>query len=255
MRPTIDRPWLELAEASDPLTHAFALWDLERTPGSIRFASAVRGDRTVGYLLIWLGLRDRPVVHWFGGPDVTRALLGALPAPPFVAVVPTDVEPELRHAFPACRRSELKMMLRDPGLLETSVEVVRRLGRDDRSALEELVRRHGDAELAGYADLDPGAEAAWGVFDGARLVGVARAAVRLPKIWVIGGVFVEPTARGRGLGGALVGAAVGAAERAGARAGLYVRAEPAPALRLYLRLGFHEVGRRSMLDVGSGSGR
>ena len=80
---------------------------------------------------------------------------------------------------------------------------------------------------------------------------MARAAARLPRVWVLGGVFVEPSLRGRGLGRDLVAAAVAEAERAGARAGLYVRDEPAPALRMYEALGFQEVGRRSWLDVGA----
>ena len=66
VRPTIDREWLERAESAEPLTHAYALWDLTRTPQLVRFASAIRGETTVGYLLLWLGAGDRPVVHWFG---------------------------------------------------------------------------------------------------------------------------------------------------------------------------------------------
>lgn len=249
VRPTIDRQWLERAELAEPLTHAYALWDLERTPQVVRFVSAMRGEETVGYLLVWLGLRGRPVVHWFGGPDVTEVLLEALPTPPFIAVVPPEVEPVVVAAFPASRPSRLKMMLREPGGLRVQRAAVRRLGREDRPALAELVRAYGELELGGYEDLDPEEEPVWGLLEGSRLVGVARAAVRLPRVWVLGGVFVVPARRGHGLGRALVSAAVEEAEHSGARAGLYVRDEPAPALRLYEELGFHEVGRRSWLDV------
>lgn len=249
VRPTIDRRWLEHVASVEPLTHAYALWDLDRTPSQVRFASAVRGEETVGYLLIWLGRRDGPVVHWFGAINLVGVLLRAFPAPPFLAVVPPEVEPAVVSAFPGCERTPLKMMMREPGWVEGREGAVRRLGRGDRAELSAFVRAQGKPDLGVYVGLDPEAEPTWGAFDGGRLVGVARAAVRLPRIWVLGGVFVEPARRGRGVGQALVAAVVQEAERSGARAGLYVREEPATALRLYERLGFREVGRRSWLDV------
>jgi ribosomal protein S18 acetylase RimI-like enzyme len=249
VRPTIDRRWLERAASLEPLTHAFALWDLDWTPSQVRFASAVRDEETVGYILIWLGQRGRPVVHWFGAADLAGALLRAFPTPPFLAVVPPEVEPAVVSAFPGSERTPLKMMLREPGWVEGREGAVRRLGREDRAALSALVRARGEEDLGVYVGLDPEAEPVWGAFDGGRLVGVARAGVRLPRIWVLGGVFVEPDRRGRGVGQELVAAVVREAERSGARAGLYVREDPPTALRLYERLGFREIGRRSWLSV------
>jgi GNAT superfamily N-acetyltransferase len=248
-RPTIDRRWLERVAALDPLTHAYALWDLDRTPQAVRFVSAVLGEETVGYLLVWLGRRDRPVVHWFGEAGLADVLVPAFPAPPFVAVAPPEVAPVLRAAFPGGRLSPLKLMLREPGELGLPTAPVRRLRRQDRTEIAALVRAHAEPDLEAYLGLDLEGEPAWGAFDGPRLVGVARAAVRLPRVWVVGGVFVVPAHRGRGVGGALVSSVVASAEAHGARVGLYVRDEPAGALRLYERLGFREVGRRAWLDV------
>jgi ribosomal protein S18 acetylase RimI-like enzyme len=249
VRPTIDRSWLERAAAQEPLTHAYALWDLDRSPEAIRFASAVRGEETLGYLLVWFGRRDRPVVHWFGPAELFGALSLSMPAPPFVAVVPPEVERAVAAGFPNSRSSPLRMMVRPAGRTEPPRGEIRRLTREDRPALAELLRVRSEPELGGYFGLEPEAEPAWGAFDGGRLVGVARAAVRLPRIWVVGGVFVEPGSRGRGLGRALVAAVVEEGERAGASAGLYVRDEPAAALRLYEGLGFREVGHRWWVDV------
>jgi ribosomal protein S18 acetylase RimI-like enzyme len=248
-RPTIDRRWLERVAALDPLTHAYALWDLDRTPQAVRFVSALLGEETVGYLLVWLGRRDRPVVHWFGEPGLADVLVPGFPAPPFVAVVPPEVAPVVLAAFSGGRSSPLKLMLREPGELGPPATPVRRLRREDRAEVTALVRGHPEPELAAYLGLDPEGEPAWGAFDGRRLVGVARAAVRLPRLWVIGGVFVVPEHRGQGLGAALVSAVVASAEAHGARVGLYVRDDPDGAFRLYERLGFREVGRRAWLDV------
>jgi ribosomal protein S18 acetylase RimI-like enzyme len=254
VRPTIDRLWLERMASVEPLTHAYALWDLDRTPQAVRFVSAVQGEETVGYLLVWLGRGDRPVVHWFGPPSIAGALLAGLPAPPFIAVVPPEGEAVVQAAYPGAKRSTLRMMLREPGAPARTSGSVRRLGGLDRAELTELLRDRPEPELAGYVGLEPEAEPTWGAFERGRLVGVARAAVRLPRLWVVGGVYVEPAHRGRGLGTALVAAIVEAAERTGAVVGLYVRDEPSAATRLYEGLGFRAVGRRSWFEVGVRSG-
>jgi GNAT superfamily N-acetyltransferase len=255
LRPTIDRAWLERAADRDPLAHAYALWDLDRLPEEVRFVSAVRDGTTVGYLLSWFGRPDRPVVHWFGGPDLADAFVPELPPPPFVAVVPREVGRAVVSRFPGARLAPLRSMLRARGAAPSLPgPPVRRLGRADRAALDDLVGRSHEPELAGYVGLDPSGDAVWGAFEGDRLIGVARAAVRLARLWVVGGVFVEPPSRGRGVAAALVGSLVAEAERAAAPVGLFVREEPPTARHLYGRLGFGEVGRRSWVEVGR-SGR
>jgi len=248
LHPTIDRAWLEAVAAREPLTHAYALWDLTRSPESVRFVSARRGEETVGYLLVWLGRRDRPVVHWYGGPELIPQLLGALPPPPFVAVVPPDVFPAVVGQYPRATVSTLRLMLREHAPLPVAGGV-RRLARADRAVLQGFARTYSAPELEAYAGLDPGAEPAWGVFHEGRLAGVARAAVRLPRLWLVGGVFVDPARRGQGLGQAVVAAVIDEAQRAGAVCGLYVRDEPSPAPRLYEQMGFREVSQRRWLDV------
>jgi len=249
VRPTIDRRWLEQAAAEDPLPHAYALWDLERTPQAVRFASAVRGDETVGYLLVWLGRGGRPVVHWYGPPALAEVLLPEFPPPPFLAVVPPELSPAVAARYPGARTTPLRLMLRARAPLAAPLADVRRLHRDDQAHLRALARGRGDADLRAYDDLDPEFEPAWGAFDGERLVGVARAAVRLPHLWVVGGVYVEPEWRARGLGRALVGSLVLEAGRSGAGVGLYAREDPGPALRLYEGLGFRSVGLRAWWEV------
>ncbi len=249
LRPTIDRVWLERAAAADPLAHAFALWDLERAPGSVRFVSALRDGETIGYVALWFGGGARAIVHWFGSADSAGALAGALPPPPFAAVIPPEAEATVTRRFPSARSRTVRLLLRERGPAPPPAGV-RQLGREGRAALDRLVREEDDPELAGYASLDPGADPAWGAFEGGRLVGVARAAVRLPTIWIVAGVFVVPVARGRGLGRAVVSAVLRAADEAGARTGLYVPEDASAARHLYGRLGFREVGQRRWLEVG-----
>ncbi len=251
LRPTIDRLWLEEAARDDPLPHAYALWDLLRLPGSVRFVSAVEGGRTVGYLLLWLGRPERPVVHWVGDARRSAALVHRFPAPPFVAVVPREGAEALRALYPHARASPLLLLWRERGSLgPTDPEgIVRRLGRPDRAELRAWSLRGDEHERPDYALIDPAEEPIWGAYENGILVGVTRAAVRLPRVWIVAGVYVDREVRGHGLSRRLVGALIDEAERAQAPTGLFVREDAEAARHVYSGLGFRTVGRRLWIEV------
>lgn len=65
----------------------------------------------------------------------------------------------------------------------------------------------------------------------------------------VGGMWVEPGSRGKGVGQALLGAAIGwARSRELERLDLWVTEGNGPATRLYERLGFTDTGRRDALQ-------
>jgi GNAT superfamily N-acetyltransferase len=255
LRPTIDRRWLDRAAGEDPVVHAYALWDLLQAPDRVRFVSVVDGGTTAGYLLLWLGHPAGTIVHWVGAERFAPMLAGALPPRPFVAVVPPAAREATERARGPGREVELRVMVRAPGASPISPEAlgaVRRLARSDAAALSAWAARQTEAGAAEYVLLDPGAVPVWGGFENGRLVGVARAAVRLPRVWIVGGVFVEPSARGQGWGRRVVGAVASAAEADGALAALYVREDRAAAVRLYESLGFGRGATRWWIDLGTG---
>jgi ribosomal protein S18 acetylase RimI-like enzyme len=258
LRPTIDREWLERAGALDPFGHAYARWDLEHAPNRVRFVSAIDGDETVGYLLLWLGHPSAAVVHWVGSDPRARVLAEALPPRPLIAIVPEMFQDAAVAARGPARPLTVLLLAHDPkqeprarAAPPSSVEV-RRLERTDHPALTAFATRQADPVAAEYPALDPGEERIWGAFDRGNLVGAARAAVRLPEVWLLGGVYVDPSARNRGVGRELVEAALAAARSEGVRVGLFVREDRLDARRVYEGLGFRPTGRRTWLDLGAG---
>lgn len=251
LHPTIDRAWLEAVSRIEPLPHAYALWDLLRLPRSVRFVSATERGRTIAYLLVWLGFPRKPVVHWVGETRGTEALAEHLPPPPFAALVPAGAERTVRARFPRAVSSPTLLLWRDRGPtgIEDPERLVRRLGPSDRSTLTTWVERGGDRDRPQFGPLDLSEEPVWGAFAQGRLVGVVRAAIRLPGVWVVAGVHVDPEFRGHGLSRRLLGALIEEAERFGSPTGLFVREDAAPARHVYASLGYREVGRRLWMDV------
>lgn len=255
LRPTIDRRWLEAVAATDPITHAYALWDLDRLPDQVRFVSVLREGTMQGYLLIWQAPGRPPVVHWLAPPlpEVTAAL----PPRPLILVGPEEVRPLVHHARGPCVDYTVLLAAAPLGTNPPPTPLdaqVHRLTRDHVSHLERLVRECNDPMVQGYTGRDPGSEVIFGGFEGNALVGVACASVRRPSVWFVSGVFVRPEHRNRGWGRAVTRAVMQEAERAGAPSALFVREDRVDARAVYDRLGFHPVARRAWLDCGTGRG-
>jgi GNAT superfamily N-acetyltransferase len=255
----IDRHWLMQAFQRDPVSHAFAAWDLDHEVDRARFVAYGRPGSTVAYLLIWLGNPAQPFVQWVGPPHESMTLADRLPPRPLsVTGAPAVVEAvaATRGAFTVT--SLLRLTARPPGPVPMSDDPrVRPVLGPDADRLRAWASGHPDPMGRGYAQFDPSRhmtephprEVVWAAFHGDRVVGAAFASVRLPSIWTFNGIFVDPFARGEKLGTALTAHALEAARRAGAMAHLNVREDNAPARRAYERLGFTEHDRVVLVEA------
>jgi predicted GNAT family acetyltransferase len=91
-----------------------------------------------------------------------------------------------------------------------------------------------------------------GAFDGDKLVSTAASHLRLPFVWVIGGVFTDPGYRGRGFGISVASPVLREAMANVDRAMLLVRTDNLAAKKMYGKLGFRTIGQRAWLDIGTG---
>ena len=247
----IDGEWLRRMAEGDPVRHAWALWDLERFPDRVEFATLREDGDPTAYLLIWRGAPRVAVVHWVGESRDPQLLLAALPPRPLIAVVPEALGPAVVQRRGPAKLSAVLLMRHERGFPVPAARdgVARRLGPADTDALRAFGRAYPDLLTAPYASLDPGRERLFGAFHEGRLAAVARAQVTLPAVWVIGGVYTAPGRRGLGLGFEVTRATVLAALSAGAIPALYVKEENVPAVRIYERLGFRLLERRAWIDA------
>ena len=249
----LDLAWLDEAARRDPIAHVWSVWDLKTAPDKVQFVSLREAGATRAYLLIWRGTPGRTVVHWVGETSDVDPLLGALPARPIVAVVPPEMAgPVADRRGPADRFSVLIMRHARPTPVPLPGPEARRLTNADRAAVVALEREHSDLLTQSYARANFDREWAFGAFEGNRLVAVAHASVSLPSMWVVGGIFTLPDARGRGHGTRVTTLATRAAIDRGATPILYVREDNWTARQIYERLGYRTATFRVWLDAGAG---
>lgn len=254
LRPTIDRGWLEKASTADPVAHAYAVWDLDHLPEKTRFVSAVSESGTEGYLLLWLGHPTAPIVHWVGGERFAQEMANGLPPRPFVAIVPPEVRDRVvAHRGPAAEYDLL--LLERPKQKARTADLdpsVRRLQGADRPTVASWAAEQRSTGVSVYRWVDPDQEAVWGAIGADGPIGVVRASVRLPAVWILSGLYVQPGDRGAGWGRRLVDALVAAADSEGASVALYVRGDRTDARRVYESAGFRTVASRCWVDAGAG---
>ena len=245
----IDRQWLEAEAAVDPVSHAWALWDLDHERGRFRFVSFLRDGLTRAYLLVWYG-GPTPIVIWVSKDPADGLLCLGLPLPPVHAAVPERVAPAVRQRLRASSWRVVDVLVCSSRPLGPPDPRVRALTSDDASAVSQLAARNPEAQwLGGLSDF-LGRLPVWGAFEADRLVAVARVAIQLPAVWHISDVFTDPDFRGRGLAREVTAAVTNQALAAGARASLTVRADNAPAQTIYRELGYQQFDRRIWIESG-----
>jgi predicted GNAT family acetyltransferase len=92
----------------------------------------------------------------------------------------------------------------------------------------------------------------YGVFVNGELVSYAGSFIQLPEIWMIGGVYTEPKHRNKGYATLAVSAITEHALKEAETAALFVRSDNYAAIRTYEKLGYHRIGEKLWVDIGTG---
>lgn len=244
-----------LAELSrrDPALHAFAVWDSVAEPARVRFVQCRQNGEHVAYLMVWHGDPAVPYVHWVGSASPPEPLAERLPPRPLIVVAPPDAEAAVLSARGPGRASRIWLMQRSrerPLPLRPGLPAARPLVPEDRAELDALADRNPESFATGYRGADLTRARVFGAFEAGRLVSVGRCQAEPPGIWMVGGVFTEPAARGHGAATAVTRRIVQAAAEHAADAALYVLADNTPALAIYEGLRFERVADRRWIALG-----
>ena len=228
----------------DPLRHCYLMYDLLYELEATEAYFLLEKGEIEGYVLVWRG-GSRPGIHvWGSSPQLAR--LVPLESRAVVQVYSEQlVESILARAGEG---AEVKWYL-DMVVGEDSfrpypgVEAVR-LAPAHAEHLSRLSMEWAEPLSLEEARRLLGKWRWYGVFREDELVSVAAAYLRLPEVWVIGGVYTRTALRGRGYAKAVTTAITRDAVGSGARALLHVAEDNEPAKRVYTALGYRRVARR-----------
>ncbi|HID90401.1 TPA: GNAT family N-acetyltransferase, partial [Candidatus Bathyarchaeota archaeon] len=92
----------------------------------------------------------------------------------------------------------------------------------------------------------------YGIFADSTLVSAATFHVRLPEIWIIGGLYTRPEYRNLGYATSITSVMVKDALWETGCIGLYVREDNHPAKRVYEKTGFRPYKKIKWLDCNTG---
>lgn len=230
---------------------AYALCDLELAyRRHSRYLGALRGGQIAATALVYAA----PGFHGllpFGENDGVEAIMSTeleLPAQSFLLLGEEHLQAvehryRVDHPWPMRRMAVRAAGFSPPATIASAA----RLSVDDLSAMEELYGTERNSAFYDAATLEHGVY--FGVYEGRSLVAAAgtHAWSRTHRIGAVGGVFTRPDRRGRGLAQSTTGAVTQKLFELGVEdVVLNVRADNAPALHCYQRLGFTTV--RSYLE-------
>jgi ribosomal protein S18 acetylase RimI-like enzyme len=253
VRQTIDKDEIAAFLNRDRLYAGYALCDLEDEYfQSCQWSLSVDAQGATRGLAMEFGRLDPAVLFVMGEPDAVRAMLEHDLAPAYMQLTARSEHlPALEQRY---RLRHIRSMLRmtvykDDFRMAKEQERAERLTAQDLAELNRIYRMASASAFAAY-QLESGIF--YGIKINGRLIATAGTHVISPsqRIVAVGNVFTHPHFRGRGYAQAVTGAVTAEALRGfgpdepgqpQALAILNVRADNAPAIRAYTKLGYAAV--------------
>ena len=238
----------------DPIRHVFAFYDLQFKPEQTACHVAYENQRLAGYILIYRAF-ECPSVVLECPPHLGSELLAHLDEDRFIMHSPPDLLPAIETKYPHAEHYvEAWMLVKRNQSVVSPSENVRRLCPEDAQQLAVLLstrreRKKVDvSKCVGWLDEQP----MYGVFIDGELVSYAGSFIQTSQVWMIGGVYTHPDYRNRGYATQATLAITQQALRSAESAALFARADNAPAIKAYTKIGYRKIGEKIWTDQGTG---
>jgi GNAT superfamily N-acetyltransferase len=207
-----------------------------------------------GYILTYTGTDVLSVVLECDF-DSAETLIRYAPRDSFIIHASPDLIPTIHKKFPSEKHYIENWMLVNKDKVNFFRSILtRQLGVDDASSLANMLSsqkgrpKRGVKRYVDWISKMP----LYGVFVNGELVSYAGSFVQLSEIWMIGGVYTEPTHRNKGYATLAVSAITEHALKEAETAALFVRSDNYTAIRVYEKLGYRKIGAKLWVDIGTG---
>jgi len=248
----------------DPATHSYLMYDLIYEPRNSEAVLIVESDEIVGYALLWRG-RGACALHLWGSlpEEVVRDFVDRASRvsasvkyvhvhSPWLEDLATQLARELLGSCSVEKFIDMIVDRRSFKPLNRSVDAeLRELDPDrDAEALAKLWASRGTRASVSVDEVRRVLENVLyvGAFIDNKLVSTAAAIVRLRDAWIVADVYTDPRYRGRGLGTAVTSYITSRGLEAGVKKiALHVHESNEVAKRIYLKLGYREVAKKTWI--------
>lgn len=239
----------------DVIKHVFAFYDIQHDPEHTSVYAASENGKLTGYILTYTAT-DVPSVILEGESDAASQLIEFAPRNQFIIHAPPSLLPIIKRKFTNAKHYvEDWMLVRKDEANFTKSHLVRKLStEEDASMLAKLLSTRKDRPeraleryLRWISTLP-----LYGVFVNGELVSYAGCFIQLPQVWMIGGVYTQPTRRNKGYATLATSAITEESLRNAEAAALFVRSDNYSAISVYEKIGYKKMGEKVWVDVGTG---
>jgi RimJ/RimL family protein N-acetyltransferase len=252
-------PLLDSFLREDVLLNAYPIFDLHHMRQRSKFFIVYANKQIQGVLLDFHGHAGFHSIWLRGTNKAIEKLLDVLKYDKmlFMLALPEN-EKAIERKFPTSNQHTMDFMLLRRGGESLYVNhSARQLSQSDSFALASLRKKTHESPLkeeverASEIIKDHGGPP-YGIFDNSMLISVCTFHVRLPEIWIIGGLYTRPEYRNQGYATSLTSIMIKDALRETECIGLYVREDNYPAKRIYEKIGIKLHKKVKWLDYNTG---
>jgi len=251
-------PLLDSFLRKDILLNAYAIYDLHFMRHKSKFFIVQTGEQIQGVLLDFHGHSGFHTIWLRGTNKAVEKLLNVLTHDKMLFISALrENEDVIKRKFPISVQHKVDFMLLKKGNERLHINhSTRLLSQSDAIALANL--RKNPCESPSLEEVERALEIIknhggppYGIFDNSILVSAATFHVRLPEIWIMGGLYTRPEYRNQGYATSLTSIMVKDALQKTECVGLYVREDNYPAKRVYEKTGFKLHKKMKWLDYNT----